>query len=510
MEGFLFKVKEHFRGRWIVLILLLVGSLFCTLYAANGNFPLAAAICAVPFFLIVTGILVNHPAISFLVLFTVNYGIMGIIRYVSFPLPISVAMDVLFLSTLGVLCVNQIRGKVTFKQETIPFLLLYGVWVVFCLIQAFNNTTGVGFQFAPWFKEVRPMAFHALYVILIFTLLFDKSKQIKYFLYVWGGFILLATVKVYIQRNQGFDSYELAWLWSVGARTHFIHSGIRYFSFFSDAANFGSNMAFSMVTYAVCFLYERNKYSRIYFLIIAVAAGYGMFMAGTRSALMVAIAGFVLYTLLSRNVRLFMISFSFIVLSVGLLKFTTIGQGNQFVRRMRTAFDPEDASLQVRLNNQKAIKSYMSEAPWGIGLGVGMGADQLPQNNKYWIVSVTPSDSTLVYIWMRTGAVGLILFLLLMSLAVIAESFIVLFRVRDKELRGILTAFTCGSACMLVAAYGNNIYTQYPNTLLIFGLQTLVFMGPYFDKQIVAEKERKALGEKEREEEKDALQSDNS
>ena len=176
---------------------------------------------------------------------------------------------------------------------------------------------------------------------------------------------------------------------------------------------------------------------------------------------------------------------------------------------MRTAFDPEDASLQVRLNNQKAIKSYMSEAPWGIGMGVGMGADQLPQNNKYWIVSVTPSDSTLVYIWMRTGVVGLVLFLLLMSLAVVAESFIVLFRIRNKELRGILTAFTCGSACMLVAAYGNNIYTQYPNTLLVFGLQTLVFMGPYFDRQITSEKE-KALVQKEREKEKDALQSDNS
>lgn len=510
MRDFLINVKEHFRGRWIILTLLAVGSLFCMIYAANGDFPLAAIVCAVPFVLIVTGVFVNRPVIAFLVLFTVNYLIMGVVRYVSFSLPISVAMDALFLFTLGLLCVNLIRGRLVFKQEVIPFLLLYGVWVIFCLIQAFNNTTGVGFQFAPWFKEVRPMAFHALYVILIFTLLFNKSKEIKYFLYLWGVFILLAMVKVYIQRNHGFDSAEMAWLMSGGAKTHFIHSGIRYFSFFSDAANFGSNMAFSMVTYAICFLYEQNKYSRIYFLIVAVAAGYGMFMSGTRSALMVAIAGFVLYTVLSRNVRLFLISSAFLLLSVGLLKFTMVGQGNQFIRRMRTAFDPEDASLQVRLNNQKAIKSYMHEAPWGIGMGVGMGADQLPKNNKYWIVSVTPSDSTLVYIWMRTGAVGLTVFLVVMALAVIAESFIVLFRIRDKELRGILTAFTCGSACMLVAAYGNNIYTQYPNTLLVFGLQALVFMGPYLDKQIAEENERKAIEQKKREEENHALQSDHS
>lgn len=169
------------------------------------------------------------------------------------------------------------------------------------------------------------------------------------------------------------------------------------------------------------------------------------------------------------------------------------GDGNQFIRRMRTAFDPEDASLQVRLTNQKAIKAYMKEAPWGIGIGIGMGADQLPPNNKYWIVSVTPSDSTLVYIWMRTGAIGIVLYLFVLCLAIVAASFIVLFRIRDKQLRGILTAFTCGSACMIVAAYGNNIYHQYPNTLLVFGLQTLVFMGPYFDRQLTAEKEQKAL-----------------
>ena len=160
---------------------------------------------------------------------------------------------------------------------------------------------------------------------------------------------------------------------------------------------------------------------------------------------------------------------------------------------MRTAFDPEDASLQVRLDNQKAIKSYMKEAPWGIGIGIGMGADQLPQNNKYWLVSITPSDSTLVYVWMRTGAIGIIVYLLVLCLAIVVESFIVLFRIRDKQLRGILTAFTCASACMIVAAYGNNIYSQYPNTLLVFGVQTLVFMGPYFDRQILAEKKQKTL-----------------
>ena len=487
--------EEHLKGRWGILILMLLGALFCMTYAANGNLPLAAMVCAIPFGLIIVGIFIHHPVLLFCILFIVNYGIMGVSRYISIPLPISVLMDVLFISTLLVLCIALIRNKTTFKQEVIPFLLLYGIWVVFCLIQVFNNTAGMGLEFmtTPCFKEVRPMAFHALYIILIFTLLFNKNKHIKYFLYFWGIAIICATIKGYIQRNQGFDSYEMRWLLAGGARTHFIHSGIRYFSFFSDAANYGSNMAFSLVVYAICFLYEKNRFNRICWLVVAIAAGYGLMISGTRTALIVAISGFVLYTLLSKNIKLFLVSCSFLIISVGILKFTTWGDGNQFIRRMRTAFDPEDASLQVRLINQKAIKAYMKEAPWGIGIGIGMGADQLPPNNKYWIVSITPSDSTLVYIWMRTGAIGIVLYLFVLCLAIVAASFIVLFRIRDKQLRGILTAFTCGSACMIVAAYGNNIYTQYPNTLLVFGLQTLVFMGPYFDRQLTAEKEQKAL-----------------
>lgn len=487
--------EEHLKGRWGILILMLLGALFCMIYAANGNLPLAAMICAIPFGLIIAGIFIHYPVLLFCILFVVNYGIMGISRYLSIPLPISVLMDTLLISTLLVLCIALIRNRVTFKQEIIPFILLYGVWVIFCIIQVFNNTTGMGLEFmtAPWFKDVRPMVFHALCVILIFSLLFNKNKHIKYFLYFWGIAILCATVKGYIQRNQGFDSNEMHWLLTVGARTHFIHSGIRYFSFFSDAGNYGSNMAFSFVVYTICFLYENNKINKCIWLLIAISAGYGLTISGTRTALIVAICGLAFYTILSKNIKLFLISCSFLLLSIGVLKYTTIGNSNQFVRRMRTAFDPEDASLQVRLINQKAIKAYMKEAPWGIGMGIGMGSDQLPQNNKYWIVSITAPDSTLVYIWMRTGAVGIAIFLLVLAGAIIAESFIVLFRIKDKQLRGILTAFTCGSACMIVAAYGNFIYHQYPNTLLVFGLQTLVFMGPYFDRQLTAEKEQKAL-----------------
>jgi hypothetical protein len=50
-------------------------------------------------------------------------------------------------------------------------------------------------------------------------------------------------------------------------------------------------------------------------------------------------------------------------------KFTMIANGNDQVRRMRTAFDPNDASLQVRLDNQKILKGYLDSRPFGGGIG---------------------------------------------------------------------------------------------------------------------------------------------
>ena len=163
------------------------------------------------------------------------------------------------------------------------------------------------------------------------------------------------------------------------------------------------------------------------------------------------------------------------------MKYTTIGDSNRLIRRMRTVFDTEDASLNVRFENQKALKAYMSEIPFGIGLGVD--AEEVPPQNKYRFVATCPPDSELVYIWIHLGQVGLTVYLILQVLMYICACCILVFRVRNPEIRGPLTGMLCGTAGMLVASYANQIYFQFPNGPLIYTCLTLVFLAPYFDKQ---------------------------
>ena len=68
--------------------------------------------------------------------------------------------------------------------------------------------------------------------------------------------------KGYWQKNKGFDSTELSWLSVLhGARTHFIHSGIRYFSFFTDAGLFGASMGHPALFSRLLFSIQRTYFS---------------------------------------------------------------------------------------------------------------------------------------------------------------------------------------------------------------------------------------------------------
>ena len=89
--------------------------------------------------------------------------------------------------------------------------------------------------------------------------------------------------------------------------------------------------------------------------------------------------------------------------------FTTIGDGNQYIRKMCSAFRPsEDASYQVRVENRKKMKGLMDEKPIGYGIGLSKGAQYGPKE-----VMPYPPDSWLVAIWVETGIVGLMLYLLI-------------------------------------------------------------------------------------------------
>ena len=135
-----------------------------------------------------------------------------------------------------------------------------------------------------------------------------------------------------------------------------------------------------------------------------MAGFYGLLISGTRSAIAVPIAGLGLFLFLSKSWKIGIISFILLAGGIGMLKYTKIGENNKLIRRMRTVFDTEDQSMMARFENQKALNAYMDEMPFGIGMGAIDGV--VPPHNKYYFVSICPSDSSLVDVWKQMGIVG--------------------------------------------------------------------------------------------------------
>lgn len=483
-------VKEYnIFEKGINAIVVTVGLLLCIWAATTMKATVATAIGLIPFLLTFIFICIKRPTILLCITFIINYIIMGINRYYPIPIPITNIFDLLFGIMLTLIILKQVYTDDDNRKNAMnayTFVLLG--WLLYCIINAGNGITGELYPEA-WLRILRPWAIYPLLTCFILSIHCNRYSFLHYFLILWGIFTLLAAAKGYWQKNKGFDSTELAWLWAYGARTHFIHSGIRYFSFFTDAAIFGSTMGLSCTTFFLSALYSKNRYLKLFYFVVSMAGFYGLLIAGTRAAIAIPIAGLGVFLFLSKNWKIGMLSFLLLVGGVGMLKYTKIGEDNRLIRRMRTVFDSNDQSLLVRFENQKALKAYMSEMPFGIGMGVQNGV--ISPQNKYYFVSICPADSSLVDVWIQMGVVGLSVFLGMHAVLFILGAYIILFRISNPEIRGPLTGMLCGCAGMLVASYANMVYFQFPNGILIYSCFTFIFLGPHLDRLYTKEHEQR-------------------
>lgn len=250
--------------------------------------------------------------------------------------------------------------------------------------------------------------------------------------------------------------------------------------FFSDAANFGCSIAAAAIVFYILAITTTLKKDKILFLISALCCTEGFFLSGTRTALACFIVGVALYVILSKS---FKIAVPVAILGgifFCILAFTEIGQGNMQIRRMRSAFKKDDASANVRDINKAALKKYMKDAPFGLGLNIDEG--NIPANHKYKIVYQTSNDSTYVFLWQRAGIVGEILFAIVNGLILLGGVVIVFVRLKSKVCIGIGSAFCCAFAAIQVGGYANHILLQYPNLILYYGGMSIVYLLPGIEK----------------------------
>jgi hypothetical protein len=457
---------------FLVLVLLRV--------TLNINHYLGLAISLVPFGIIAFLYLVERPYMSFIMIFTANYFVSGASRYITALAP-GITMDIIIGASVIIIILQGLRSdKETKISDAFNRLTLVSlIWFLYCLFQFMNPESSSPLA---WLVNVRGIGVYFLLVSAIASIVLKRYKDLKNVLFLWAIFCLIAVFKAFLQKTIGFDFAESRWLAEGGYRTHIIHTGIRYFSFFTDAGNFGSGIAFSMIIFGIVAFNLKDIKLRNFYIVVAIACGYGMIISGTRGSLIIPFAGLALYTMLSRNIRIIVPTFAALIFGFWFLNFTYIGHGNVYIRRMRSAFNPDDASLNVRLENQRILRTAMMGKPLGVGIGMKRGNAVL--YTPHPVLSKIPHDSWYVLLWVETGIIGMILYILMLLYIIGYGIYMVQIRIRDPELKGIISAFVCALFGVSIAAYSLEIFGQFPNSILIYVVMTFIFLSPKYDKEL--------------------------
>lgn len=484
-------------GRVLLLFLLFLLALYQLTHAGFSSF---AVVCLIP--LLVVGIYCafKWKMLTFWILFFVNYFIQMKDISLRWPLPLSLPNEMLQIILLAIAIIDA-RVNPHFEKCVNLMLFALIIWCGFCTLEILNDTCNLGINIGNWYQGARLMAFQLLYIFLVFSIYISTPENLLRYLIIWGGLVLFSVFWTYKQINYGFTNIESSWFWTHAARTHVLNGGslIRYFSTFSDAANYGCNAAAAGVAFIIFAITTKFNKLRIFFLIVAVLVIWGMFQSGTRTAIFCLGAGLILFVFLSKSVKIavpFSIAFAIFAF---ILVFTNIGQGNQQIRRMRSAFDKSDASANVRDINKAAIKKYIQDAPWGIG--IGMNQTNVPSNNKYQRLSSIPPDSEYVFIWVRTGPIGLTVFIITTLIMLGGACWTVLFKLKNRSLIGIGGGLCGAFVAIHLGGYANQILMQFPNCLIYYGGLSIVYILPYIEptwieyenKQLAEQAERKRL-----------------
>lgn len=462
------------RGRLYLTILIGVSlTVLSVLLLKVGIIPtIALAVSPFVFYLLLR--MLERPFLSFFMVVVVNYFIMGSIRYIP-RIPGGIVMDVLLLLTLFFALLRSRDGVVDWGRGRNSLTLFTGIWLIYCILLIFNPETST----QNWFAGVRGLAIYLFLFPLLTAVLFNRYKHLMLFLIVGSVLTLLAVAKALMQKFIGFDPGEWRWLHEGGSTTHIIYTGVRYFSFFTDAASFGCSMGLSMVVFSIAAIYVRSKPLKFYFLVVGLLAGYGMMISGTRAAMIIPFVGYTFFIVLTKQWKVIILGIVVIAAAFVFFKYTYIGHSNNEIRRMRSAFyATKDMSYKVRLANQAEMRVFMKEHPFGVGIGKAKRAE--PGDYMYGL----PTDTSLVLVWVETGVVGLIFFLAIFVVTFAKGMYDIWFKIENKRLRGVLSALIAGLAGMLACSYGNEMLQQFPNGPIAYICMAFIFMGRTLDKEL--------------------------
>lgn len=434
-----------------------------SLAISGGGIPIAASLVALPIAVVFAGLCIAKPQTGLILYLHCSFFVIGLNRFLPPSIPYGLMIDaILGISILGTLF-NAKRSDL--KRLNNPLMWFVVIWFMYNLVELVNPEAK---SRVAWFYAVRGVSLYWVQVTALLLLWMHERKDMERFIRIWLGWSLVAAFWGFKQQYIGLTAGENRWLDEGGRITHVLMGKLRSFSFYSDAGQFGAAMAHAALFALIMVpgsktIFQKGIYISLFFIFF-----WGFAVAGSRGPLIILGGGFFMYLFMVKNFKILSLGLIAGATAFIILKYTFIGQGNYQIQRIRSALDPNDASLLVRLENQKRLTVYMASRP--LGGGIGAGGDWGRRFSPGSYLAETEMDSWYVKIWVETGIIGLLMHIA-QILMILYLGFKKVFFLRDPVLRAQCTGLICGFFGVALASYGNQIFGQMPTgTILYFSM----------------------------------------
>ncbi|TWR25650.1 O-antigen ligase domain-containing protein [Mucilaginibacter achroorhodeus] len=423
-----------------------------------------------------------------LVLAIIAYPIFGIavfmvlaffMNYISEPLPpetpTGIVLDILtYLLIFGFLLKFKYDRDWSHFQNPISYWIL--AWLAYNFFEAINPASP---SILAWIYTVRTVAFIML-MYFIFLYQIRTKKTIKFLFKLWLILAFLSALSGFQQENIGLLPMEKAWYAQDPLRLSFlyINGHLRKVAIFPDPVTFAYNMVVAALL-CLCLLFTKIKTWKKVVLGLSIPFFFlVMLYSGTRGAFVLPPAALALLAVMNYNKKILMMVGA-AALVLGALIF--MPTSNQFIKRFQTAFRPsDDASFNVRAENQRKIKPYILSHPIGGGLGsVGIWGRRFAPNS---FLAKFPPDSGYVRVAVEMGYVGLLLFCALMFV-ILKTGINNYYLIKDPELKMYCLAMVLIIFVFNIGNYPQQALVQYPSNILFYLACALLSVTLRLDKQ---------------------------
>lgn len=433
----------------------------------------------------------KQPQLTLYAALFMSFFASGLSRYVKIPWGLSVDA---FL-VLGVVAVVFQKWKFTdWTPLRNDALLVTLLWYTVVLFEIVNPEAK---SIIAWFYAMRGTGFYQLLAFfLCFMTMKDNPRHVDYFLKLSIWISLLGTIWGIRQKYFWIDAAEHHWLYAEDHfEEHVLFGVLRTFSFYSDAGQFGASQAMFALLCGIITISPVSFREKIFYGVSALLTFVGFGISGTRGALAVPAAGGLLYLFLSKNFKILITGLVAMFLVFYMLKYTKVLQGVEQVRRMRTALADDNPSLQVRLDNQILFGNYLRSRPFGGGIGSSgfWGARFSPGT----FLGEMPTDSYYVKIWAETGIIGICVHMFMLAYFLGKGGFII-WHLKNDVLRFKMIALYASYGGVLLASYGNQVFSQLPSAMMMNIGLPMIFMAPRFDRIITAQKQQRKKAQSHR------------